>query len=56
MSKKKWKKMMNKIEPLRNSLAHANPLESETWPEIAAQVAWIEKVIVSLEKNHDEDH
>ena len=49
-SKRSWKDFMINVEELRNNLAHANDLGTDSWPEIAELAIKLERVLKSLEK------
>lgn len=49
-SKKDWKATMGKAAQLRNNLAHANKIDTNSWPEKAALVIRIETLIRRLEE------
>jgi len=46
---KEWNSFMDELEPLRNNLAHANEIDTGSWPEKAELVLQIEDLIGRLE-------
>lgn len=48
-SKKDWKSTMDKIESLRNNLAHSNEIREDSWPEKIDLAIQIEKLVLILE-------
>jgi hypothetical protein len=48
-SKKEWKRVMVKVENLRNNLAHSNEINTGTWPEKAELALRIEELIRQLD-------
>jgi hypothetical protein len=53
-SKKRWQSLMVRIENLRNNLAHANDLGTDSWPEIAPVVIQIERLLRQFERDYPE--
>lgn len=49
-SKAKWETFMSDVEGLRNNLAHANDLGTESWTKISILTIDIERVLRDLEK------
>ena len=48
-SKNDWKSTMDKIESLRNNLAHSNEIREDSWPEKIDLAIRIEELVVLLE-------
>ncbi|MDB2681650.1 hypothetical protein N9Z14_03530 [Opitutales bacterium] len=49
-SKKGWKSTMDKIESLRNNLAHSNEIREDSWPEKINLAIRIEDLVLLLEE------
>lgn len=49
ISKKDWKEKLNKIERLRNNLAHPNKIKENSWPEKIQLASHIEALVRKLE-------